>query len=118
MYIYHHITVFLYISLPQEKHFWREVLFIAELSNIPNYLVYYSLKNDIKVGVRKSITTHLLLKLQLFVYFILRIIFMGYYGIKEIYNDRVTHIKTPIYLVSILYLFGVIWFTAMLKQNI
>ena len=44
MYIYHHIVVFSYIILPYDLHFWREIMLIAELSNIPNYLVYYSLK--------------------------------------------------------------------------
>lgn len=118
MYLYHHFVVFLYILLPQKQHYWKEVMFVAELSNIPNYLVYYSLKNDIKLGIKQSNTTYILLKLQLLVYFILRIFFLGYYGLKEIYNDKVTYIKIHIYLVSILYLFGVIWFITMLKQNI
>jgi cellulose synthase/poly-beta-1,6-N-acetylglucosamine synthase-like glycosyltransferase len=93
-------------------------MLIAELSNIPNYLVYYSLKNDKKQGIKRSCLTNILLKLQLFVYFILRIFFLGYYGVQELYNDKVEYVKFPIYMVSILYLFGVIWFLAMLKQNI
>jgi hypothetical protein len=118
MYIYHHIVVFSYIILPYDLHFWREIMLIAELSNIPNYLVYYSLKNDKKQGIKRSCLTNILLKLQLFVYFILRIFFLGYYGVQELYNDKVEYVKFPIYMVSILYLFGVIWFLAMLKQNI
>ena len=118
MYIYHHLVMLFYISLPYEKHFWREVMLTAELSNIPNYLVYYSLKNDKKLGIKKSKTTYILLKLQLIVYFILRVFFIGYFGIKELYNDKVEYVKIEIYMVSILYLFGVIWFLAMLRQNI
>jgi len=81
-------------------------------------LVYYSLKNDKKLSIKKSKTTYILLKLQLIVYFILRVFFIGYFGIKELYNDKVEHVKIEIYMVSILYLFGVIWFLAMLRQNI
>ena len=118
MYIYHHIVLLSYIILPYELHYWRETLLFAELSNIPNKLVYYSLKNDKKKGIKRSKITNILLKFQLFVYFILRIFFLGYYGIKELYNDKVEYIKLPIYMVSILYIFGVIWFVAILKQNI
>tara|TARA_B100001059_G_scaffold235853_1_gene283330 strand:+ start:1998 stop:2606 length:609 start_codon:yes stop_codon:yes gene_type:complete len=118
MYLYHHSVVLLYILLPHEEHFWREVMLIAELSNIPNYLVYYSLKNDKKLEINRSKTTYILLKIQLLVYFILRIIFLGYFGLKEVYNDKVNHVKLEIYMISILYLFGVIWFLAMLRQNI
>jgi hypothetical protein len=118
MYIYHHVVLLLYIFLPHDIHYWKETLLIAELSNIPNKFVYYSLKNDRKNGINRSKITKILMKIQLFIYFIFRIFFLGYYGIKEIYNDKVEYIKIPIYLVSILYLFGVVWFFAMLKQNI
>tara|TARA_B110000967_G_C18768572_1_gene501805 strand:+ start:158 stop:763 length:606 start_codon:yes stop_codon:yes gene_type:complete len=117
MYLYHHVVLLSYILLPEDIHYWRETLLIAELSNIPNKFVYYSLKNDEKNGINRSNITNILLKFQLFVYFILRIFFLGYYGIEELYNDKVDYIKLPIYMVSILYLFGVIWFVAMLKQN-
>lgn len=118
MYLYHHISVYLYIMLPADIHYWPQLMLVSELSNLPNYLVYYSIKNDKKMQIKKSYQTKILLKIQLFVYFVLRIFFIGYYGIKEIYNKNVDTIKLPIYLVSVLYLFGVIWFIAMLKQNI
>lgn len=104
--------------LPADIHYWPQLMLVSELSNLPNYLVYYSIKNDKKMQIKKSYKTKILLKFQLFVYFVLRIFFIGYYGIKEIYNKNVDTIKLPIYLVSVLYLFGVIWFIAMLKQNI
>uniref|UniRef100_A0A6C0F784 TLC domain-containing protein n=1 Tax=viral metagenome TaxID=1070528 RepID=A0A6C0F784_9ZZZZ len=118
MYIYHHIVLLSYIILPYDIHYWREILLFSELSNIPNKLVYYSLKNDKKKGIKRSNVTNILLKFQLLVYFILRIFFIGYYGIKELNNDKVDYIKLPIYMVSVLYLFGVVWFVAMFKQNI
>ena len=118
MYLYHHIALYSYIILPADVHYWPQLMFVSELSNIPNYLVYYSIKNDQKKQIKKSKTTKVLLRLQLVVYFVLRIYFIGYYGIKEIFNENVDYIKIPIYLVSILYFFGVIWFIAMVKQNI
>ena len=44
-----------------------------------------------------------------------RIFVLGYYGISELNHGG----KTPftIYLISILYIFGLIWFGAMVKQN-
>ena len=47
MYIYHHISTYLYIHLPYSKSYWSLVILFAELSNLPNYIVYYSIKNEL-----------------------------------------------------------------------
>ena len=69
MYIYHHISVYSYMLLPKTLYHWPYVVFYAELSNIPNYLVYYSLKQDASKKLwkgYKSKTTKNLMKLQMY----------------------------------------------------
>ena len=92
---------------------------VSELSNIPNYLVYYSLKNDEKLNLGKNFRSNLtknLLKVQLFYYAFFRIFVMGYYGILELSTEN--DLPIEIYMTSILYIFGLIWFGFMLKQNL
>lgn len=118
MYLYHHIAIYPYMFLSPTKYYWPQVIFYAELSNIPNYIVYYSLKQDEekKLGKGyKSLRTKSLLKIQVYFYAFFRIFVLGYYGISELNHGG----KTPftIYLTSILYIFGLIWFGAMVKQN-
>ena len=119
MYLYHHITGYLYMLLSSTKHYWPQVFLYSELSNIPSYLVYYSLKQDKlnKIKNYKSDKTKLLMKIQLAIYTIIRIFVLGYYGYKEIKNNKIN--KQPVvYSTSILYLFGCIWTMVMIKQNL
>jgi hypothetical protein len=119
MYIYHHITCYLYMLLPSINFYWPQIVFFSELSNIPNYLVYYSIKNDEKLNLGKNFRSNLtknLLKVQLFYYAFFRIFVIGYYGILEISSEN--YIPIEIYMTSILYIFGLIWFGFMLKQNL
>jgi len=120
MYLYHHMVVYHYVLLSPEKHYWPYVIFYAELSNIPNYMVYYNLKKDKEKHSNKeykSEHTKQLLKIQMFFYAFFRIFVLGYYGLLEL-NTNEKKIPTTIYLTSILYIFGVIWFGAIVKQNI
>lgn len=113
MYIYHHLACYPYMLLSAKQHYWPEVIFFAELSNIPNYFVYYSLKSDKAKNLGKeykSSTTKILLNLQLYFYAFFRIFILGYYGLKELKNKNV---PIPIYMTSVLYLFGLIWFSFM-----
>ena len=116
MYLYHHITSYLYMLLPPEQHYWPQVFLYAELSNIPSYLVYYSLKEDKQNKNKnyKSNKTKLLMKIQLATYTIIRIFGLGYYGYKEFAKNK----HPVVYSTSILYLFGCIWTLVMLKQNL
>ena len=71
MYLYHHIAIYPYMFLSPTKYYWPQVIFYAELSNIPNYIVYYSLKQDEekKLGKGyKSLRTKSLLKIQVYFY--------------------------------------------------
>jgi hypothetical protein len=119
MYIYHHIALYPYLMLSNGKHYWPYVVFFAELSNIPNYLVYYSLKRDQKKKLwdgYKSKTTKDLLKYQLYIYSFFRVFVLGYYMHLELKGGGKKPI--PVYMTSIVYFFGLIWFGAMIKQNL
>jgi len=118
MYIYHHVSVYLYMLLSPITYHWPNVIFYAELSNIPNYMVYYSLKKDEeKYGNKKdkSELTKQLQKIQLYFYGFFRVFVLGYYGIIELYADE--EIPVSVYMISLLYVFGLIWFGVMIKQN-
>ena len=117
MYLYHHMAVFPYLLLSPTKYYWPQVIFYAELSNIPNYIVYYSLKQDETKNLYKgykSTRTKSLLKIQMYFYAFFRIFVLGYYGFLEFNNpDK----PIAVYLTSVLYIFCLIWFGAMVKQN-
>ena len=116
MYLYHHITMFMYILLDSNEFNWIYSLFFAELSNIPNYIVYYNLQLDKKLKLKdKSPTTIFYMKIQFYFYAIIRIFFIGYFGFLDLLHDKVPYI---IYMTSILYVFGLIWFSFMYKQYV
>jgi len=118
MYLYHHIVLYPYLLLSNKTHYWPQSIFFAELSNIPNYLVYYSLKRDEKKKLwkgYKSNRTKKLLRFQLYTYGFLRVFVLGYYTYLELSKPT---LAKPIIAASMLYPFSLIWFFAMLKQNI
>ena len=55
------------------------------------------------------------MKIQLYTYGIIRIIVLGYVGFLEYQHDEPSYI---IYMMSILYIFGLIWFSFMCLQHI
>ena len=118
MFLYHHISTYNYILLPETKYYWPYVMFYAELSNIPNYFVYYYLKKDkSKLFVPKgyqSKETKFLKKIQILFYGFFRIFFIGYYGILEL--KRKEKIPFSVYSTGLLYIFGLIWFGGMIKK--
>jgi len=118
MYLYHHVALYPYMLLSSKKHYWPYVIFYAELSNIPNYIVYYSLKSDEAKNVwkgYKSKTTKKLLHVQMYIYSFFRVFILGYYTYLELKGKEKK--PMPVYMTSLLYLFGLIWFSAMVKQN-
>jgi len=115
MYIYHHITCYLYILLDPTNHYWIHNMFFAELSNLSNYYVYYNIQVDKYLKLKnKSEKTIFSMKIQLYSYALIRIFIIGYYGLLEIKNDEIPFV---IYMTSILYIFGLIWFSFMVIQN-
>ncbi len=116
MYLYHHCVTYMYILLDSNKYYWVYSMFFAELSNFPNYLVYYNLQLDKKLKLKnKSQSTINSMKIQLYTYGIIRIIVLGYLGLLDLQHDETPYI---IYMMSVLYIFGLIWFSFMCLQHI
>ena len=119
MYMYHHITGYLYMLLPFKTNYWPQVFFYGELSNIPNYIVYYNIQQEKSLGlIERTPRTIFWMRIQMMVYLIFRIFFLGYYSYKELLHNRNKEGGAIIYSTSILYLFGLVWSIAIVKQNI
>lgn len=117
MYLYHHISIYLYMLLKANEHYWPIILFYSEISNIPNSYVYYYIQKDKAIGKNyRSINTKYGKKVQMWFYGFLRIFVVGYYGMRELLNKEET--PTAVYMTSILYIFGLIWTGFMIKQNL
>ena len=102
IYLYHHLTS-IYI-LHQDPLIYRggEILFLAELSNIPSYIVYYLLKNKLGNGEKLK----LMKKVQFFTYTIIRWPIMGYMFIKSLMKAKN---KNPFFAIIPVYIMGLFW---------
>jgi hypothetical protein len=109
VYIYHHIAGLYYMSLDPQIYNWVKIIGWSEISNMPNYIVYYYLK--------KGITTNIIFwkKIQLIWYGFMRIIVLSYLSYNEL-NNKI--IRKKLYPVIPLYIFGLLWSGTMIKQNI
>jgi len=114
MYLYHHIATLSYISLDPNKYNWPYVILYAELSNIPSYFVYHSMKKDLEAGKVISRKTEILKNIQLTTYTIIRLFVLGYYGYLDLKKENK---PIPVYLTSMLYMFGVIWWGSMVRDK-
>ena len=104
MYIYHHIACLYYLSLNPNIFNWMNIMGIMELSNIPNYIVYYHLKkkNEKEIKIWKQ--------LQLAIYPFLRIIIGGALAYNEIKHK---YKRVQLYPVIPLYFFSILWSSSM-----
>lgn len=105
-YLYHHIAS-IYICNILPKYGAPSILFWAELSNIPTYIVYYYIKN------RNRNSVFFWKYIQLITYLIIRIPILGYLLYKKIIflQDE----KYKIYPVLPVYIMGLIWSIKLLK---
>ena len=100
LYLYHHL-VSIYIIVKGKEYFIEQILFWAELSNIPSYFVYHFLKmNDNRSIIWK--------KIQQIMYIVIRIPILGYLSIN-IFNN--VEDKLPVYFCLPVYLMGIIYLT-------
>ena len=118
MYLYHHISALYFMSLNHKVFDWISVLFWGELSNLPNYIVYYYKKLDEKKKLWKgyeSVQTKVWKKIQLYTYIAIRV---GIFSLIMV-NFLKNHYKNkfPIYVITPVYLMGLGWTFAMYKQN-
>ena len=101
MYIYHHLSTIYYLHQDPEVYKTGQIMFLAELSNIPSYFVYYYLKtgkNTKKIKILK--------KLQFYVYSFIRLPLLSYYAYNVIRNaDN----KIPVLTTLPVYFMGLMW---------
>jgi len=108
MYYYHHIACWYYMSLSPLEYNWFNIMGIGELSNIPTYFVYYYLKTD-----RYGESLKKWKSIQKIWFCFMRLIVAS----KLAYNEAKDPVRFKTLLPVIpLYMFGVAWAIAMLKQ--
>ena len=109
VFLYHHIFSLLIINNTINYPIYQ-VLFWAELSNLPYYMVYYYLHQPIlnhkKIKLWKDI--------QKYLYFIVRVPIMSVYTYNQLfYNDHTIYN----YMMVPVYLLGCMWSLRMFKGN-
>ena len=107
LYLYHHFASIYIINKNPDKYRGPDILFWAELSNIPMYFVYYFIKtkNKKKAEFWK--------KLQVYTYGIIRFPVLGYLTYDALQN---VDDKRPVYYVMPVYFMGLMWTINLYKK--
>jgi len=129
-YYYHHLASIYYMSLNPTQFNWFYIMGVGEVSNIPNYIVYYYLKTkpvtrqgvltDSEIAVEKLEKQRHNNKLQFwktvqkFWFSGIRVIVGSYLTYKEL--SQPNHIK-PLLPVIPLYFLGIAWSLNMHKSQ-
>ena len=123
-YYYHHLASIYYMSLDPNKFNWFYIMGVGEISNIPNYIVYYYLKSLPKA--HKKIQPTVLEKklhndklefwktVQKFWFSGIRVIVGSYLTYKEL--SQPNHFKTLLPVIP-LYFLGIAWSLNMHKPK-
>ncbi len=124
-YVYHHIATLLALMTYSSNFKVHELLFFAELSNIPSYIVYYYLykkkkddysnKNEYFNIIKK---VKLWKKIQKYIYCFIRIPIIGFISIDALYlNYNNKEILNKILFTMPVYLMGLIWSYKLVKDK-
>ena len=108
MYYYHHICCWYYMSLSPIEYNWFNIMGIGELSNIPSYFVYHYLKTDPYGENLKK-------------WRIIQKIWFGFIRLVVASILTYNELKDPVRFKTLLpviplYMFGIAWAIAMIKQ--
>lgn len=103
-YLYHHLASMFYVN--SNPLYSAEGVGLAELSNIPSYIVYYLLKT-------KNPNVKLWKKIQFITYAFIRLPLLGYYLYLSYKNSGD---KIPVYVMTPVYIMGLIWTKSLYKQ--
>ena len=103
-YLYHHLASIFYIN--SNVLYGAEGFGLAELSNIPSYIVYYLLKT-------KNPNIKLWKKIQFIIYALIRLPMLGYMLNLSYKNNEN---KLPVYLMTPVYIMGLIWTKRLYEQ--
>lgn len=102
-YMYHHLSTVNYLRNTNIIYRAPEVLFWAELSNIPSYLVYNMMKQT-----KNEKQIKMLKKLQFYVYSFIRVPLITKL-LYETLNSDIIENKTSIYMILPIYVMGLVW---------
>ena len=102
-YIYHHLSTVNYLRNTKMVYRAPEVLFWAELSNIPSYLVYNMMKQT-----KNEKQIKMLKKLQFYVYSFIRVPLITKLLYETLNSDKIEN-KTSIYMILPIYVMGLVW---------
>ena len=98
---YHHIATILYLYQNPKTYRTDEIIFFAELSNIPSYFVYYLLKTN-----KQSKHLKLIKKIQFVFYSFIRVFVTSYY-LYTMFSIK--HDKSRVYGIIPLYFMSLYW---------
>lgn len=112
-YLYHHLSSIYILHLNFNSFPIAEALFLAELSNLPSYVVYY-LKKKEPIDKKKL---SLWRNIQNFLYGIIRIPLIGGYGGFFLYNNFSKKNLINYLIVTPVYLMGLVWTGKLLFKN-
>ena len=102
-YIYHHLSTVNYLRNTKMIYRAPEVLFWAELSNIPSYLVYNMMKQT-----KNEKQIKMLKKLQFYVYSFIRVPLITKLLYETLNSDKIEN-KTSLYMILPIYVMGLVW---------
>ena len=108
MYIYHHLATINYLHHDPETFKTGQIMFWAELSNIPSYFVYYYLKKS-----KNTKKIKFLKQMQFCVYSFIRLPILSYYAYTVLKNSEK---KTPALITLPVYFMGLLWSYSLWKK--
>jgi hypothetical protein len=107
-FIYHHLATLYYMSLSPIIYNWFNLTGVAELSNIPSYIVYYYLKTDPNGS---SVVSWKLVQKVWYGFFRLFVLtIMTYNEVKDPSRFKKLLPSIPLYILTL------VWGSAILKQ--
>ena len=108
MYIYHHLATINYLHHDAETFKTGQIMFWAELSNIPSYFVYYYLKKS-----KNTKKIKFLKQMQFCVYSFIRLPILSYYAYTVLKNSEN---KIPALITLPVYFMGLLWSYSLWKK--
>ena len=103
LYFYHHLTTIYFLFSSFEQHVIKTLLFTAELSNFPTYIVYHKLKFDKPCQLEK--------KIQIVWFFYFRVILFTKFLFIYYDGSIIANCLLGIYML------GLLWFVQLLVPN-
>ena len=115
VYLYHHITVGLFMIYKSENSYFTTILFLGEISNIPTNIIYHLIHSD---GLPDNLKLKNICEyFQLYVYTFIRIFCMSYLSYYEYYLEKDSMHTIIYYLIQPILLMGYIYSIILFKNK-